>query len=205
MGFHAVIPVVGAQLQKFRQVLVPYVQVYGYRSLSHSQLIYGNGCVVHQFHPPDNSSCHTFETPYVSTGRTYFAEIHSHTSTELADHGEVVNASVYTFQTVGHGVDEATGQLMIRFSGIGKCRGSHGYLQFTQQIIEFSYPLQTVVPFRHCKMEGNTQIHFLYGFNRFMGACTDKVAFDKQIQSGIVEELVTLRTYKSCCFFYFFR
>jgi len=41
------------------------------------------------------------------------------------------------------------------------------------------------------------KLRYLTDENRFMGACTDKVAFDKQIQSGIVEELVTLRTYKS--------
>ena len=41
--------------------------------------------------------------------------------------------------------------------------------------------------FGHSQMEGDTQIHFLYGLCRFMESGTDQVAFDKQIQSGIIK------------------
>ena len=40
MGFHSVIPIIGAQLQEFRQIPVPGVQIDRSRSLSHAQLIH---------------------------------------------------------------------------------------------------------------------------------------------------------------------
>jgi len=36
MSFHAVIPIIRTELKKFRQVFMPYIQIYSYSPLTHS-------------------------------------------------------------------------------------------------------------------------------------------------------------------------
>lgn len=64
VGFHAVVPVVGAKLQKLRQVLVPGVQIHGHSALAHAQLVYRYGGVVHQADPPHHTSGRALKAAY---------------------------------------------------------------------------------------------------------------------------------------------
>ena len=104
---HAVVAVVGAELQELGQILVPYIQVNCHGTLSHSQLVYRYSSVVDEFHPSDDTAGYSFETTDIATRGTYLAEVHPHASAELAHLREVVQRAVDAVQTVGDSVYEA--------------------------------------------------------------------------------------------------
>ena len=119
---------------------MPYIQIDGNRTLTHTELVYGNSRVIDQTDPADHTACGTFESADITSACPYFSEIHSHTAAEFADLGKIIDTSVNPFQTVWHGIDEAAGELMIWLTCIGKCRCSHSHFQTTQHIIEFFSP-----------------------------------------------------------------
>ena len=104
---HAVVAVVGAELQELGQILVPYIQVNCHGTLSHSQLVYRYSGVVDEFHPSDDTAGYSFETTDIATRGTYLAEVHPHAAAELAHLREVVQRAVDAVQTVGDSVYEA--------------------------------------------------------------------------------------------------
>ena len=48
---HAVVAVIGAQLQELGQVLVPGVEVHRRRALTHAELVHGHGRVIDELYP----------------------------------------------------------------------------------------------------------------------------------------------------------
>ena len=168
MCFHPIVTVIGAQLQKFGQIFVPNIEINGHGSLSHTKLIDGHGSVIDQLHPSDYTSCRTFKTADFTAGGTHFTEIQPHSAAEFAQLREVIDTPIDAFETVRNSIYETTRQLMKRFAGIGQRGSSHRYLEFAQHIVELLYPFHPVVRLVHCQVQGDSEIHFLYGFDGFM-------------------------------------
>ena len=171
--------------------------------MAHAQLIDCNGSVVHEFHPSYHSSCHAFEAPYVATGSTHFTEIHAHAAAELAHHCKVVDTAIDAFQAVWHGVDEATGKLMIGLARIGKRRCRHCHLQTAKHFVELPHPLQPPILLRHGEVQGYTQVHFLHRLHRFVRVSAYEVAFVEEVESRVVEQFVTFGAHECRSFLYF--
>ena len=159
---HAVVAVVGAKLKKLGQVFVPHVEVDGYGSLAHAELVDCNGGVVDELHPADNTSCYTLEATDVATGSTYFAKVKPHAAAHLADLCEVVVAAIDAFEAVGHGVDEATRELVVGLARIREGGRGHGDFEATQHVVKLLYPVHAVGGFGHGEVEGYAEVHFLY-------------------------------------------
>ena len=83
MRLHAVISVVGAQLQKFRQVLMPDIKINGNCSLTHTELINRHRSVIDQTYPTNHSACGTLKAAYSTARCPHFAEIHTHPAAEF--------------------------------------------------------------------------------------------------------------------------
>ena len=172
---------------------MPYIQIDGNRTLTHTELVYGNSRVIDQTDPADHTACGTFESADITSACPYFSEIHSHTAAEFADLGKIIDTSVNPLQTVRYGIDEAAGELMIWLTCIGKCRCSHSHFQTTQHIIEFFYPEHPIVFFIHGQMQCDSEKHLLWRFQWNMVMCADDVAFQEQIESGKSKQIVAFR------------
>ena len=193
MRLHAVVAVVRAELQKLGQVLVPHVQIDGHGTLAHAQLVYGHGRVVHQPHPSDDTTGHPFEATNAATRGPHLAEIHAHATPEFAHLREVVQTAVDTVQAVGHGVDEATRQLVVGLAGVGERRRRHGHLQAAQQVIDAPHPNQPAVLFLgHGQVERDTEKHLLHAFQGLARVGLDDISLQEQVETGIVQQLVAL-------------
>ena len=83
MGFHPVIPVVCAQLQELGKVHMPRIQIDGCCTLANAQLIDGNGSVIDDPDPANDTAGRSFETADTAAAGTHFAQIHSHAPAKL--------------------------------------------------------------------------------------------------------------------------
>ena len=162
MGLHTVIPVISTKLKKLRQILVPGVQINRGSALAHPQLVNGHSRIIDKLDPADHSPCRALKSAYAASRCPDLSKIQAHAATELAHLGKVVHTSVNTFQTVGHCVYKAAGQLVIWFSCIGKGWRGHGDLHQAQHIVKPAHPFYPArLIFLHGQVQGNAQIHFL--------------------------------------------
>ena len=138
--FHAVIAIVGSDLKKLGQVLVPHIKVYSYGSLTHTKLVDSHCRIVDESKPAHHASRSTFETADTATHSAHLSEVESHSTTVFAHLRKVVDAPVDAFKRVGDRVNEAARQLMERLARIGEGRGSHRHLQRTEHVVELPYP-----------------------------------------------------------------
>ena len=178
VGLHPVISVIGAELKKLRQILMPHIQVHGRGALAHPQLVNGHSRIIDKLDPADHSPCRALKSAYAASRCPDLSKIQAHAATELAHLGKVVHTSVNTFQTVGHCVYKAAGQLVIWFSCIGKGWRGHGDLHQAQHIVKPAHPFHAPVPvLLHGQMERNAQIHFLGCLQGVTAVVLDHIAF----------------------------
>ena len=196
VGFHAVVPVVGAKLQKLRQVLVPGVQIYGHSALAHAQLVYRYGGVVHQADPPHHTSGRALKAAYAAARRAHLSEIHAHATAVFAYLCKVVDASVNAFQAVRHRIDEAAGELMIGLARIGQRGRGHRHMHPAEHIVKFLYPGHAVPLFTHGQMQCDAQKHLLRSLQRSVGPVVDDISLEQQVQPGVCKQLIPLRPQK---------
>ena len=104
---HAVVAVIGAELEELGKVTVPHVEVDRDCPLAHAELVDRHGGVVDELHPADDTAGSPFEATDFSSCGTHLAEVHAHATTKLAHLGKVVDGAVDAVETIGHGVDEA--------------------------------------------------------------------------------------------------
>ena len=146
MGFHPVVAVVGAQLQKLRQVAVPYIKIDSHGALADTELIDRYGCIVGQADPADHAACRAFKAAYIRTVAAHLAKIQPHAAAVLGHIGKVGDAAVNALQVIRDGINKAAGQLMIGLSGIGQGRSGHRNLQRGEHVIEALRPIQALFP-----------------------------------------------------------
>ena len=197
VGLHAVVAVVGPKLQKFRQVLVPGVQVNGHRALAHAQLVHGHRRVVHQLHPADHAPRRALKAADAAARGPDLSEIKAHAAAKFADLGKIVDAAVNALQAVRHRVDKAAGKLVEGLSGVGQGGRGHGNLHVAQHIVKTAHPGHAAVRLLlHGQMQGDSQVHLLGRLQRLALVVLDHIALDQQIQAGVGEQLVPLRIQK---------
>ena len=80
---HPVVAVIGTELQKLRDILVPYVQVHGYRTLPHSQLIDGDSGIVCKLYPADDPACRPLKAADGCADCPHLAEVQPHAAAEF--------------------------------------------------------------------------------------------------------------------------
>ena len=192
VGLHAVIAVVGAQLQKFRQVLVPGIQVNGHGALAHAKLVHRHGGAVYQLDPADHAAGRPLEPADAAPRGPHLAEVKAHAAAEFADLGEVIQAAVNALQAVGHGVDKAAGKLVVGLAGVGEGGGGHGDLQKAEHIIKAFDPGHPVMGLAHGQMQRDAQKHLLRRFQRQMLPGVDHITAQQKVQPGPGEQLVAL-------------
>ena len=146
MGFHPVVAVVGAQLQKLRQIAVPYIKIDSHGALADTELIDRYGCIVGQADPADHAACRAFKAAYVRTVAAHLAKVQPHAAAVLGHIGKVGDAAVNALQVIRDGINKAAGQLMIGLSGIGQGWGGHRDLQRGEHVIEALRPIQALFP-----------------------------------------------------------
>ena len=190
--FEAVVAVVGANLQKFGQILVPGVEVDGDRALPHAQLVHGDSGVVDDFYPADNAACGAFKAANGAAGGADFAKIHAHAAAKFADLGEAVDAVVNAFERVGDGVHKTTGKLVIGLARVGQRGRGHGDFLQRKHVVKTAHPFNSAVFFLHGQMQGDAKIHFLRRFQRGVVAVADDVARQEQVQPGVGVNLVSV-------------
>ena len=183
MGLHPVVAVVGAQLQEFRQILVPGVQIHRRRPLPDAQLVHRHGGVVDQLDPADHAAGGPLKAPDAAAGGPDLAEIQPHAAAELADLGEVIHTAVDALQAVGHRVDKAAGELMIGLAGVGESGCGHGDLKAAEDLIELAHPAKPVVGLVHGQMEGDPQKHLLGRLQGLMAAVLDHIPLQQKVQA----------------------
>ncbi len=119
MSLHALVTVVGAQLEELRQVTMPYVEVDGYGAGAHAELVYRHGRVVDDADPANHASRSPFEPSDGAPCRTHLAEVHAHAATILRYLREVVYTAVDALERVGNGVYEAARELVAGRACVG--------------------------------------------------------------------------------------
>ena len=196
---HAVVAVVGAQLQELRQVAVPGVQVDRYGALAHAQLVHGYGGVVDDADPANHAAGHAGEAADGSAGGPDLAKVHAHAAAIFGYLGEVVDAAVDAREAVRHGVDEAAGELVVGLARVGQRGGGHGDLEAREHVVEALHPAQAIGFLVHGQVQGDTQVHLLRAFQQLVVARTDCVALEQQVKASIGEELVTGVIDEACC------
>lgn len=189
---HPVVAVVGAELQKLGQILVPCVEIDRNGALTHAELIHRDGGVVDEFDPTDDSARRALEAAYGRARRAYFAEIETHAAPELAHFGEVVDAAVDAVERIGHGVDETARELMIGLAGVGKRWGRHRHFQKGKHVVERLHPAHPVLLI-HRKVHSDAEEHLLRSLEQRAVEVVDDIAFEHELQGGIGEKFVTLR------------
>ena len=193
MRLHAVVAVVGAQLQKLREILVPRIYVDRHRALPHAQLIHGNSSVVHQPDPADDAARRPLKAPNGAVGGPYLAIVQPHAAPKLGHLGKIVNGAVDAVQTVRHRVDKAAGKLVMGLSRVGHGGGGHGDLHAAEHIVKPPDPAHAVRGLIHGKVERDAQEHLLRRFQRLTAAGLDDVSLEQQVKAGIGEQRVPLR------------
>ena len=83
MRLHAFVAVVGAECEKFGQILMPNVEIDGDRSRAHAELVDGNGGVVDQTNPANDAAGNAFKSANRRADRAHFPEIHAHAAAEF--------------------------------------------------------------------------------------------------------------------------
>ena len=179
---HSVITIVCSKLQKFQYILVPYIQVYSYRTLAHSQLIHCNSSIICKFNPSDNSTCNTLETTNVGSICTNFSEIQSHSTTMLRNLCEIIYRTINSFQSIRNSVYETAWQLIEWFSGVTHRRSCHSHFQCGQIIVNLLCPMNSILFFK-CQMHRNSHEHFLCRFHHSVVMSFNQISFYNQIQS----------------------
>ena len=190
MRLHAVVPVVGANLKKLRQILVPYVQIDRDRALPHAELIDRDRRVVCEANPADHAARRTLKAANRAALTAHFAEIETHAAAVFADLREVVDAAVDAREAVRHGVDEAARELVKRLSRVGERRRCHRDLERAEHVVKVPNPREAIRLFRHCQMQRDPEIHLLRGFQRLSFVAADHIAAQQQLQPRIRELFV---------------
>ena len=194
MRFHTVVAVVGAQLQKFGQILVPGVEINRDRTLTHSELVDRDSGVVDEPNPAYYAACRALKSAYGRARRAHLAEIKPHSTAEFADFREIVYAAVNAVQRVWNGVDETAGKLMVRLAGIGQRRRRDGDFQKRKHIVKLAHPLHFVL-FVHRKMHCDAEEHLLRRFEQRTVEIVDYVSFQHELQRRISEKVVAAAVY----------
>ena len=190
---HAVVAVVGAQMQKNREILVPCIQIDRHRTLPHPELIDGDGGVVHQPDPAGHAAVGALKVPNSAADGPYLAEVHSHAAAELRDLGKVVNGSVDAVQTVRRRVDKAAGQLVMGLARVRHGRHCHGKLHTAQKVAKPPNPLHVGGGFVHGNVQRDAKKHILRRFQRHATAELYHIAPEQQIKDGAGKQRVPRR------------
>ena len=190
---HAVVAVIGAQLQKLRQVLVPGVEVHRRRALAHTELVDGHGRVVDELYPAYDAARRAVKAADGAAGGAHLAEVETHAAAELADLGEVVYAAVDALQAVGHGVYEAAGELVIGLARVGERRRGHRDLLPAEHVVEPAHPAEAVRLLLHRQVQRDAEVHLLRRLERHAPVGLYHVASQHQVEAGVGEQLVALR------------
>ena len=80
---------------------------------------------------------------------------------------------------------------MVRLSGIGLCRGRHGYLMQAHDVVKFFYIESTIIFLLHRKVHGNTEVHLLRRLERDMLSIPYYIAGKEKVQSGVGKEVIS--------------
>ena len=131
---------------------MPHIQVHSNGSLSHSQLIDGDGGIVCKFYPADDPACSPLEPADGGSNCPHLAEIQPHAAAEFGNLCEVIDAAVNTVKGVGNGVDKAGRKLMIGLTGIGKGRRRHRNLQTAEHQVKAAHPFHPIFLFMQGKV-----------------------------------------------------
>ena len=191
MRLHAVVAVVGAQLQELGQVAMPGVQVHGHGALAHTELVHGHGGVVDNADPPDHAAGHTLEAADAAARCAHLSQVHAHAATVLGHLGKVVDAAVDADERIGHGVDEAARQLVIGLAGVAHGGRGHGDLEAAQHVVKPLDPRKALGALLvHGQMQGDTQKHLLRALERLTRMAADHVALQEQVEAGVGEQVV---------------
>ena len=195
VGLHAIVAVVGAQVEELRQVAMPSVQVHGHGALAHAQLVHGHRGVVNHANPANHAAGHTLEAADGTARSANLAQVHAHATAILAHLGEVVDAAVDAHERVRHGVDEAAGELVVGLARVAHGRRGHGDFQLGKRVVEALDPAQTVAALRirtlaHGKMQRDAEEHLLRALERLVRMTLDDVALREQVEAGIGEQLI---------------
>ena len=84
MRLHTVVAVIGSQLQKLRQILMPCIQIHCHRALAHPKLIHRHSGIIHQLDPTDHAARRAFKPANTATRGPYLAKIQPHATAKLA-------------------------------------------------------------------------------------------------------------------------
>ena len=193
VSLHPVIPVVGAELEKLRQILVPGVQIHRRGPLAHSQLIHRHRRIVYQAHPADHAAGRPVKAADGAARRPHLTEIEAHAAAELAHLGEVVHTAVNPVQAVRHHVDKAAGKLVKGLSGVGQGGSGHGGLLKAQHVVKPPGPAHPLLfLFPQGQVEGDPQIHLLRRLQNLPRPAADHVPVQQKLQSGVGKQPVSL-------------
>ena len=191
---HAVVTVVGPQLQELGQVAMPCVEVDRHGALPHAELVDGDGGVVDDADPPNDAAGDPLESAYASACGADVSQVHAHAPAELAHLGEVVHAAVDALQAVGHGVDEAARQLMMRLTGVAHGGRRHRDLEPAQHVVEPADPFEADLGgLLQRKVQRDTEEHLLRALEGPMRAVADDIATKQQVEAGIGKQRIARR------------
>ena len=154
---------------------MPYVEINGDGTLTHAQLVYGDGRIVCEFYPADNAACRALKPPDSRTRCAHLAEIQSHTAAEFRYLSEIAYRAVNAFKRIGDDVYKTGRKLVVGLARVGQGRRCNGYLQLAQHAVKTQYPAGSVGFFVHRQMHGDSHKHFLRRFKRHVCRRADKI------------------------------
>ena len=187
MRLHAVVAVVGAQLQEFGQVAVPGIEVDRDGALAHAELVDRDGGIVDDADPPDHAARDAGEASDRTAGRADLAEVHTHAAAGFRHLREVVDAAVDAGEAVGHRVDEAARELVVGLAGIREGRRRHRDLEARQHVVGALDPLHAVGLFPEGQVERDAQVHLLRALEQLVIVRADGIAFEHEVEAGVGE------------------
>ena len=190
---HAVVAVVRAQLQEFRQILVPGIEVNGAGPLAHAKLVDSHGRVVDEADPADDAARRALEATDGRARRADLAEVEPHAAAPLADLGKRVEAAVDALERVRHRVDEAARELVVGLPGIGERRRGHRDLLQAQHVVEAADPVHAHIwLLEHREVQRDAEVHLLRRLERHAVMCVDDVAREQEVEARIRVEVIAL-------------
>ena len=191
---HAVVAIVGAQLQELWQVLVPGIEVDGAGPLAHAELVDGHSRVIDEADPADDTARRALEAADGRACRADLAEVEAHAAAPLADLGKRVEAAVDAVERVRHRVDEAARELVIRLSRVGECRRRHRDLLQAQHVVEAAHPVHAHRRLlEHREVQCDAEVHLLRGLERHAVMRVDDIAREQEVEARVRVEVIALR------------
>jgi len=160
MCLHAVVAIIGTNLQELGHIPMPYVKVEGNRALAHAQLIHRNGGIIGELDPLEHSACYALKSTYIAPYGTHLTQVNTHATSVLRDLGKVVYRTIDTDKVIRHHINKTTRELTKGLTSIAHRGRCHSHLQLGENIVNLGRPLHSM-PLGHRKVHGNTHKHLL--------------------------------------------